>query len=98
MGNKYYRPEESTGICVVRKDNESDEDLLKRFRKKFSKSGIMREIREKMYYEKPSDRRRRKKAQSIRMIEREEEKLQKLKEKSKKFRKRKLRERKKHDG
>jgi small subunit ribosomal protein S21 len=79
--HKHYYPDEHTGICVVRRKDESDEELLKRFRKKFSKSGIAKEFREKMYYEKPSDRKRRKKVQSIRAIQKEEEKLEKLKEK-----------------
>ena len=36
-----------------------------------------------MYFEKPSDKKRRKKLQSIRAIQREEEKAQKLKDKLK---------------
>lgn len=86
MGYKYYQPEEKSGICVIRKRGESNEDLLKRFKKKFSKSGISKELREKMYYEKPSDRKRRRKAQSIRAIQREEEKIAKLKKRAKKNR------------
>jgi small subunit ribosomal protein S21 len=79
-----YFPEERNGICVVRRDGESDEELLKRFRKKFSKSGMAKELRDRMYFEKPSEKRRRKKAQSIRNLEKEEEKLRQLKEKAKK--------------
>ena len=82
---KHYYPNEMNGVCVVRRKGESDDDLLKRFRKKFSKSGIAKEVRDRMYYEKPSDKRRRKKAQSIRMQQREEEKLEKAKEKAKKY-------------
>lgn len=66
------------GVGVIRRRDESDEELLKRFRKKFSKSGIIKELKERVYYEKPSDKRRRKKAQSIRNIRREEEKAEKL--------------------
>lgn len=79
--HKHYHAEEHAGICVVRRKGESDDDLLKRFRKKFSKSGISKELRDRMYYEKPSDKRRRKKLQSIRAMKREEEKLQELQEK-----------------
>lgn len=86
MGYKHYQPEEKSGICVIRRRGESNEDLLKRFKKKFSKSGISKELREKMYYEKPSDRKRRRKAQSIRAIQREEEKIAKLKKRAKKNR------------
>jgi small subunit ribosomal protein S21 len=79
-----YFPEERSGICVVRRDGENDEELIKRFRKKFSKSGLAKELRERVAFEKPSDKRRRRKAQSIRNIEKEEEKLKQLKEKARK--------------
>jgi small subunit ribosomal protein S21 len=82
--NRNYFPEERNGICVVKRDGESDEDLIKRFRKKFSKSGLSKELRDRMSFEKPSQKRRRKKAQSIRNILKEEEKLRVLKEKAKK--------------
>jgi small subunit ribosomal protein S21 len=89
--HKNYYPEERAGICVVRRKGESDEEFLKRFRKKYSKSGITKELRDRMYYEKPSDKKRRKKLQSIRLIQREEEKaieqqerFEKLKQKRKK--------------
>jgi small subunit ribosomal protein S21 len=80
------------GIGVKRRKGESNEDLLKRFRKKFSKSGIMKEVRESSHYEKPSDKRRRKKAQSIRNLKREQEKLERMQERA--FKKR-MKERKK---
>ena len=74
--NKYYHPEENSGICVVRREGENYEDLLKRFRKKFSKSGVIKDLRDRTYYEKPSDKKRRKRAQSIRAREKELEKEQ----------------------
>lgn len=74
--HKYYHPDENAGICVVKREGESYEDLMKRFRKKFSKSGIIRDLRDKAYYEKPSDKKRRKRAQSIRAREKEVEKEQ----------------------
>jgi small subunit ribosomal protein S21 len=95
---KNYYPEERNGICVVRRENESDESLLKRFRKRFSKSGMIKEVRERMYFEKPSDKRRRKKAQQIRAIEKEIEKQQKLKAKSRKNRLKRQRKERKHDS
>lgn len=87
MNNKsdFYKPDEHNGICVVRRKGEDGEELIRRFRKKFSKSGIAKEYREKMYYEKPSEKRRRKKAQSLRLLKKEEEKIEKMKEKAKKF-------------
>ena len=83
--NNYYKPDEHNGICVVKRKGESQEDLLKRFRKKYAKSGLAKEYREKMYYEKPSERKRRKKAQSLRLLKKEEEKIEKMKERAKKF-------------
>jgi len=83
--SNYYKPDEYNGICVVKRKGEGDEDFIKRFRKKFSKSGLAKELRERMYFEKPSNKKRRKKAQSIRLLKKEEEKVQKLKERAKKF-------------
>ena len=83
--SKYYKPDEYIGICVVRRKGEDGEEFIKRFRKKYSKSGLAKELREKMYFEKPSDKKRRKKAQSIRLIKKEEEKTEKLKQRSIKF-------------
>lgn len=74
---KYYFPKEKSGICVVKRNDESDEDLVKRFKRKFAKSGISKEVKERLSFEKPSDKKRRKKAQSIRAIKREEEKVRK---------------------
>ncbi len=87
MSNKsnYYKADEHNGICVVKRKGEDDEDFIKRFRKKFSKSGLAKELRERMHFEKPSNKKRRKKAQSIRLLKKEEEKLVKLKERAKKF-------------
>lgn len=73
--HKNYYPAEHSGICVVRRKNESDEDLLKRFRKKYSKSGIARELKERMAYQKPSEKKRRKRMQAQRLREKEEEKM-----------------------
>lgn len=79
--HKHFHAAEHQGICVVRRKGESNDELLKRFRKKFSKSGISKELRERMFFEKPSDKKRRKRLQSIRAIKREEEKVAKLKAK-----------------
>lgn len=84
--HRHFHSQEHTGICVVRRKGESNDELLKRFRKKFSKSGVSKELRDRMYFEKPSDKRRRKKLQSIRAIKREEEKMKLLQEKMKRKR------------
>lgn len=95
--NRTYFPEEKSGICVVKREGEHDDDLIKRFRKKFSKSGLAKELRERMYFEKPSDKKRRRKAQCIRNIHKEEEKLRLLKEKAKKAKQKRQRKEWKHD-
>lgn len=93
---KYYQPDERSGICVIKRKGESEEELLKRFRKKYTKSGIAKELRDRMYFEKPSAKKKRKRMQSIRMLQREQEKIEeqqmkyeKSKNKQKKFRDRK---------
>ena len=48
-------------IKVVRKDNESAEKLIKRFKKKFEKSGIVKLLKDRRYFEKPSVKKRNKK-------------------------------------
>lgn len=78
--HEHYKPEEHTGICVVRRKGEPFEVLMKRFRKIYAKSGITKELHDRMYYEKPGDKKRRKKAQSIRLAEREAEKAEKRRE------------------
>ena len=83
----FYNRKEAGGICVVRRKGEGDEDLLRRFRKKFSKSGIMKEYKEKMSFEKPSDKKRRKRAQAAQVRRQEEEKREKFAKKQKKFNK-----------
>ena len=43
---------------VVRKDNESIEDVLRRFKRDVSRAGVLREARKKEHYEKPSEARK----------------------------------------
>ena len=96
--HKYYEPKENSGICVVRKKNESMDELLKRFRKKYSKSGLARELRERMAYEKPSQRKRRKRVQAQRLRDKEEEKVKEMHERYVKKKQRYARkEAKRHD-
>ncbi|NIK11331.1 30S ribosomal protein S21 [Alkalibacillus sp. S2W] len=47
----------------VRK-NESIEDALRRFRKSVSKNGTLSEYRKREFYEKPSERRKKQKAEA----------------------------------
>ena len=45
----------------VRKD-ESFESALRRFKRKIEQEGILREVRDRKHYEKPSERKRKKKS------------------------------------
>tara|TARA_R110001583_G_scaffold147806_1_gene299825 strand:+ start:2229 stop:2447 length:219 start_codon:yes stop_codon:yes gene_type:complete len=47
--------------------------LIKRFMKKFKKSGIMEELRDRRHYQKESDKRRRKKIQRKRILRKEQQ-------------------------
>lgn len=52
-------------IIVNVKENESIEKALKRFKKKFERVGVMREVRSRAYFEKPSVTRRTEKLKAI---------------------------------
>jgi len=45
---------------VVRRENESLDDALRRFKREVSKVGTLREVRKREHYEKPSVRRKKK--------------------------------------
>ena len=45
-------------VQVFSRRNETTEQLIKRFSRKVRKEGIIEQYKEKMYYEKPSDKRR----------------------------------------
>lgn len=45
-------------IIVNIKENESIDKALKRFKKKFERTGVLRELRDRTYFEKPSVSRR----------------------------------------
>ena len=49
---------EKNMLVVKVKEGENIDKALKRFKKKFEKAGILREIRERQFYKKPSERRR----------------------------------------
>jgi small subunit ribosomal protein S21 len=72
-------------FLVISRKGEDIESLIKRFRKKYSKSGLSREIHQRMFFEKPGDKKRRKKAQYIRNIKKEEQKALEREEQYKKM-------------
>lgn len=65
-------------ICVYYRENESYESLLRRFKKKVSKSGILQELKTREFYEKPSVRKRRRQRESIQRTARENSKKLKM--------------------
>ena len=79
------RSKKKAMFVVVRRKDEDIESLIKRFRKKYSKSGLSRELHQRMYYEKPGDKKRRKKAHYIRNIQKEEQKALEREEQYKKM-------------
>ena len=78
--------QERKGICVVARDDETFEMLFKRFKKKVNKSGIEKEVLTRMYYEKPSVKLRRKRAEAQKRLRREEAKFIKFAKKIEKKR------------
>lgn len=62
-------------IIVNVKENESIDKALKRFKKKFEKTGVLKELRARTAYEKPSVRRRN---EVIRAVYREKQKSQEI--------------------
>lgn len=45
-------------IVINIKENESVDKALKRFKKKFERTGVLKELRSRTFYEKPSIRKR----------------------------------------
>lgn len=50
------------GMGVTVKDNEPIERALRRFKKKIQDSGLLQELKEREFYEKPTTERKRKKS------------------------------------
>ncbi len=55
-------------IKVKVRGNESVEQMVRRFKKLCEKEGLTREIKRTSYYEKPSERRRRKQRKPIKRV------------------------------
>lgn len=58
-------------IRVKVRSNESVEQMVRRFKKLCEKEGLTREIKRTSYYEKPSERRRRKARKSAKRVTRD---------------------------
>ena len=52
-------------IKVKARSNESVEQMMRRFKKMCEKEGLNKEIKRNSYYEKPSERRRRRQRKSV---------------------------------
>lgn len=55
-------------IKVKARGSESIEQMLKRFKKMCEKEGLIKDIKRNSYYEKPSERRRRRQRKSVKKI------------------------------
>ena len=61
-------------LCMIRvkvRGNETVEQMVRRFKKLCEKEGLTRDIKRTSYYEKPSERRRRKIRKSMKRIARD---------------------------
>lgn len=74
------------GVTVHLRKSESVESLIKRFKRKVGKSGILKEVRDRGEYLKPSVKKRKKAADARKRNEKDLSKLEKQIEKSKKKR------------
>ena len=59
------------GVSVVKRDNEDEESLMRRFKKKVNKSGILKDLKKKDYFDKPSMAKRKKKSEAKKRLKRE---------------------------
>ena len=55
-------------IKVKARGNESVQQMIKRFKKLCEKEGLNKDVKRKSYYEKPSERRRRRIRKSIKRV------------------------------
>ena len=62
-------------IKVKARGNEPLEKLMRRFKKKCEKEGLVRDMKRSSYYEKPSERRRRKERKSAKRLAKLEQEL-----------------------
>lgn len=65
MKNKFDSNRMINGNRVRVKDGEFIEKTLRRFKKKVRESGVLQDLREKEFYEKPTTIRKRKKAAAV---------------------------------
>lgn len=61
---------------VYVKENENVERAMQRFRKKIERSGLLKDLRAREAYEKPTTERKRKRAAAVNRLKREQKKQQ----------------------
>jgi len=57
-------------VEVTVRDNENLERALRRFKKKWERAGVLREVKRKSFYVKPSDEKRAERKKTLRRIAR----------------------------
>ena len=62
------KEERSRMIKVKARGNETIDQMLKRFKKMCEKEGLTKDVKRKSYYEKPSERRRRRQRKSAQRV------------------------------
>lgn len=58
----------TVNVVITPRKNESPERMIRRFTKKVKKEGILEEVRERAYYIKPSQKRRKKRLERKRIM------------------------------
>ena len=58
----------TVNVVITPRKNESPERMIRRFTKKVKKEGILEEVRERAYYVKPSEKRRKKRLERKRVM------------------------------
>ena len=79
MGRKHRKPREKRGLRIEVKNN-NVEWALKKFKRMVKDSGMMVELRDRQYYEKPSEARRKK-----RNLAKSRQRYKEIKEKTNNF-------------
>lgn len=72
MIKKVLRDSKESGMTVVKRNYEDIESLLRRFKRKISNCGVLKDLRLKESYEKPGDKKRRKSREARKRVKRDQ--------------------------
>ena len=75
-----YQMGKPVHVQVVNRGNMPVEVLIKKFNRAVKKSGIIQEVRERRYYEKPSDKRRKERIRRKKLIKKRNQEKKLVKE------------------